>query len=343
MTIKEAKRVINIYSAWELLNLPGKPGKSCKAPHREDRSPSFSVYENGNRFKDFGTGENGDVVVFISIVLGITESVACKELIKLASGEKLPFTVLAHSPKDKKTEEKDLNFSKYLRLGSEDELYQLAELRGIGFQGIKLAQDRGHLRFSSNKADTLWTLADIGGAFRQDRLLSGSRIRLKDGNKVKTRTLGKLKHPLGLTEIGPYKYVLLVEGGPDFLAANYLITQSKQEDLFGVIAMFGAYQEFSREQARNLKGKRVRVFPHMDEAGIKGAKNWSSSLRYVGVDTDIYDFDKTKSNDGNLITDLNDLLRANLDDWDNDPLIRNPLLGLSERSYKNAEISKQYE
>ena len=60
----------------------------------------------------------------------------------------------------------------------------------------------------------------------------------------------------------------------------------------------------------------------MDETGIKGAKNWSSSLRCMDVDTDIYDFDKAKSNDGNLITDLNDLLQANLDDWDNDPVIR---------------------
>ena len=46
ITVKEAKKIINIFSVWELLNLPGSPGKSCKAPHREDRSPSFSIYDN---------------------------------------------------------------------------------------------------------------------------------------------------------------------------------------------------------------------------------------------------------------------------------------------------------
>ncbi len=72
MTIREAKQVTTITSAWQLLNLPGKPGKSCKAPHREDRSPSFSVYDEGRKFNDFGTGEKGDVVAFLSVVLGIS-------------------------------------------------------------------------------------------------------------------------------------------------------------------------------------------------------------------------------------------------------------------------------
>ena len=328
ITVKEAKKIINIFSVWELLNLPGSPGKSCKAPHREDRSPSFSIYDNGNRFKDFGTGENGDVVVFISLVLGISESEACKELIKFAGGGNIPPVSKTCISSNQKTEEEDQNFCEYLRLGSQYELYKLAELRGIGFHGIRLAQKRGHLRFLSNKAGTIWSLADLDGAFRQDRLLSGNPIRLKDGKRVKARTLGKLKHPLGLTEAHPYESILLVEGGPDFLAAHYLITQTKQENLFGVIAMLGANQEFTPEQAKNLKGKRVRIFPHMDEAGMKGVQNWFSSLKSVGVHVDIYDYDEITTKDGKLITDLNDLLRVNLEDWDNDPLITNPLRGL---------------
>ena len=328
ITVKEAKKIINIFSVWELLNLPGSPGKSCKAPHREDRSPSFSIYDNGNRFKDFGTGENGDVVVFISLVLGISESEACKELIRLAGGGNIPSLSKVGNYSEKKSEEEQQNFYEYLRLGSQYELYQLAELRGIGFQGIRLAQKRGHLRFLSNKAGTIWSLADLDGTFRQDRLLSGNPIRLKDGKRVKARTLGKLKHPLGLNEIEPYECVLLVEGGPDFLAANFLISQTSQAQLFGVIAMLGAHQEFHPDHANKLKGKRVRIFPHMDEAGMNGVQNWFSVLKSVGVEVDIYDFDKTTTKDGKLITDLNDLLRVNLEDWDNDPLIINPLRGL---------------
>ena len=57
-------------------------------------------------------------------------------------------------------------------------------------------------------------------------------------------------------------------------------------------------------------------------------QNWFSVLRSVGVEVDIYDFDKTTTKDGKLVTDLNDLLRVNLEDWDNDPLIINPLRGL---------------
>lgn len=38
------------------------PRRCCRAPHREDRAPSFSLYRNARgewRFKDHATGERG--------------------------------------------------------------------------------------------------------------------------------------------------------------------------------------------------------------------------------------------------------------------------------------------
>ena len=43
------------------------PRRSCRAPHREDRAPSFSLYRNARgewRFKDHATGEQGGLVAF---------------------------------------------------------------------------------------------------------------------------------------------------------------------------------------------------------------------------------------------------------------------------------------
>ena len=55
------------------------------------------------------------------------------------------------------------------------------------------------------------------------------------------------------------------------------------------------------------------------------------SLSSAGVETDIYDFGDIRTEDDKPVKDLNDLLRVNVDDWENDPLIRMPLSGLIAR------------
>jgi hypothetical protein len=61
--LKEAVRRLPIPVLWHLLGLPGRVTGNCcvKSPLRnDDRSPSFSIYAAGTRFKDHGTGEGGD-------------------------------------------------------------------------------------------------------------------------------------------------------------------------------------------------------------------------------------------------------------------------------------------
>jgi hypothetical protein len=58
--LQAAKEELPIPALWHLLNLAGKPGKSCKSPFREDRNPSFSIYDDGRKWKDHATGQGGD-------------------------------------------------------------------------------------------------------------------------------------------------------------------------------------------------------------------------------------------------------------------------------------------
>ena len=74
----------SIPELWEMLNLPGKPERSCRSPFREDRSPSFSIYDDGRRWKDHATGEGGDAVDFLARALNLSNEDACKKLIELA-------------------------------------------------------------------------------------------------------------------------------------------------------------------------------------------------------------------------------------------------------------------
>jgi hypothetical protein len=61
--LKRAIAALTIPVLWERLGLPGHVTVNCcvRSPLREgDRSPSFSIYANGTRWKDHATGQGGD-------------------------------------------------------------------------------------------------------------------------------------------------------------------------------------------------------------------------------------------------------------------------------------------
>ena len=82
--LQAAKARLTIPSFGQMLDLPGKPQKSCRSPFREDRNPSFSIYDDGRKWKDHATGEGGDAVDFVAVALGISNEEACRKLIELA-------------------------------------------------------------------------------------------------------------------------------------------------------------------------------------------------------------------------------------------------------------------
>lgn len=63
---EEIRNVYPIQFAWldEGFHKPGS-WKSCRSPFREDRHPSFSIFDEGRRWKDHGTDESGDVFDFV--------------------------------------------------------------------------------------------------------------------------------------------------------------------------------------------------------------------------------------------------------------------------------------
>jgi hypothetical protein len=68
-----------LFGGWE-------PKRCCRAPHREDREASFSVYRNEReewRFKDFGSDEHGGLVGFVMLA-GMDEKQASRWLMEQA-------------------------------------------------------------------------------------------------------------------------------------------------------------------------------------------------------------------------------------------------------------------
>jgi DNA primase len=66
---------------------PGwRPDKSCLSPFREEKTPSFSVYENGRRWKDYTSDKGGDVFDLYQEATGCDRKAAFKSLKKMIDG-----------------------------------------------------------------------------------------------------------------------------------------------------------------------------------------------------------------------------------------------------------------
>lgn len=69
-SIEEIKARYTVADAWRDEGCQGEPGRSCRSPFREDRHKSFSVFEEGRRWKDHASGDGGDVLDFIAKARG---------------------------------------------------------------------------------------------------------------------------------------------------------------------------------------------------------------------------------------------------------------------------------
>jgi hypothetical protein len=88
--LRATKELLTIPTLWVMLTLPGRPGTSCRSPFREDRHPSFSIYDHGRKWRDHATGQGGDAVDFLALALGIQSEEACRKLIELAGTTSRP-------------------------------------------------------------------------------------------------------------------------------------------------------------------------------------------------------------------------------------------------------------
>jgi hypothetical protein len=75
---------VTIDQLWEHFGFePRKTNPVC-SPFRNDRNPSFSIYDQGRRFKDHGSGHQGDSFDFYQCATGKTSSEAFVEFVGLA-------------------------------------------------------------------------------------------------------------------------------------------------------------------------------------------------------------------------------------------------------------------
>ena len=277
MSIDEAKAKLDIPAVAARCFPNWQPALSCVSPFREDRNPSFSVYDNGQRWKDHATGDHGDAVDFLAKALDIPAQEAVRRFVEMAGGgyrvpAPRPKLAPTPAPKTDDTDEKRRRRAAWpaMELPTDTELEAVATLRRLPVEGPQWAAIDGTLRMATLDGVRCWIIRSTCGKNSQARRLDGQPL----GENLKAKTLGGsiATLPVGLYHDTRWPAVALVEGAPDVLAAYAGIHRLGLLDTVAVCGMLGASMRPPYGALATMKGRRVRIFQHNDKAGAKAAQ-----------------------------------------------------------------------
>jgi hypothetical protein len=211
LSLADIKARLFIPDVWRLLQLPGEPGKSCASPFRPDKRPSFSVFQNGERFRDHANGDSGTVIDFIQLALDVSLDGALKWA-REQCGQ------VPALPKPSKTEpQRTSKPCPKLRPAKAGELEALAALRGYSLETLREAEACGLLAFSEVWGRVAWLVCDPGGRIAEGRRLDGKPWEAFGSMpERKCHAWGGQKNwPVNLEEVSRFPKLALVEGGPE--------------------------------------------------------------------------------------------------------------------------------
>lgn len=195
--------------------------------------------------------------------------------------------------------------------GNDAQLAALAALRGLSLAALKLADERGLLRFGEHRGLDAWLIGDRSSRVAQARRVDG--LPWADGVKAWTLPGSQASWPVGIPEADAYPVIAFCEGGPDLLAAFHFMAAEGRAGDVAPVAMLGAAARIHPGALPQFRGKRVRIFRHSDAAGDKAVDRWTGQLREAGAEVDAFALDGLCRADGDPVKDLNDLARVSPD------------------------------
>jgi hypothetical protein len=173
-----------------------------------------------------------------------------------------------------------------------ESLQAIADLRHLPLTAVWLAHEAGFLRGAMVDGQRCFVLRE--GYFAQARRFDGQPLRLHDGREVKAKNLpGSRGSFIGAGWLGGRGItggpppVLLVEGAIGLLeapAAAYLTGADAKG--WAVLAATSASARFEEDLLTRLAGRRVRIVPDADAAGMDAAGVWTAHLRRAGCHVD---------------------------------------------------------
>jgi CHC2 zinc finger len=285
-------------------------------PLHQEKTPSFHVYTDDDHYHCFGCGAHGDVTDLEQALSGGTRAEAADRLgaERLQNIEKLP-----RGPKLKEKAEAPPPNLSGLRKATRAELQQIADSRNIDLRAVESAQDLGTLRVGEVCGYPSWVLLDASGLCAEARRLNRKPYPAIANGKVelgerKAHTLrGSRKDwPVGILPAAEYRKgfesILLVEGGPDYLAALHFALRRQKKGILPV-AILGRGQGLRGlhpDALEHFRDRRVRIVPHDDPDGgsYQSALRWAKQLRDIGAEVDFFHLRNLQTSTGK-VKDLN--------------------------------------
>ena len=318
----------------------------CPLPGHKEKTPSFTIFTDQDRFHCFGCDADGNVVDLHMELNGMSGMEALCDLagVEYHGGKK---TGSARHTKEKNNTARSQsgNAGSYdpfkdpektqKRQGwpvfdppTQAEIEKIAALRGLSPEGVALAAERGLLFTADSQAHRAWIITDSRRKNAQARRLDGKPWERIGGHKAMTLpgSIGAL--PVGIYEARDFPNIALVEGGPDALAVFHFAwcasatpeTLGKGKGInvvgkLGVVAMLGRHPIPERE-LRHFQGKHVRIFADADGPGLQAEGRWWHQLESAGARVDGYSFEDLLRSDGKPVKDLNDFALIDPDQWE---------------------------
>ena len=260
------------------LELP-RDGVKFRSPFRPDHTPSCTIHRE--TIRDWSTGEHFDAIRMFAEKKALTNREAIRQL-----AAELPDRARPRASRERG----ELTIPPLA--WDHARAARLAEQRGLGLGGVHLAGAvLGTLGFGQVLDFDCWVLRDASERLAEARRMDGEKFPACGPlGERKSHTLrGSLKSwPLGLSvkpgPIAPERPVVLVEGGPDYLAAcDLLFAVATVEREFLPVAMLGAAQRIQEDALPFFRGRRVTILAHPDESGLRAAQRWCGQLREAKV------------------------------------------------------------
>ena len=186
---------------------------------------------------------------------------------------------------------------------------QLATVRGLSVSAVEMACERGLIgvcmwpQYQDAKGQwwlakehhVSWCITDRTRNTAEFRRIDGKKFVRKDGGEIKAWSTRGKNWPIGAADMQDRAWVLLVEGGPDILAAHHFLIGFRMAHLVAVVGMLGASNAIREDALTLFEGKRVRIMVDADEPkdddnprkrkmpGMEAAARWSEQLLNAGA------------------------------------------------------------
>lgn len=245
------------------ITLPRDGVKFC-SPFRHDNTPSCSV--SGDVLTDWTTGEHLDCIALYAAAKNISNADAIRELRPVAGGGR-PRPVPPPATRHTSNAPRPLTATKEL-------LQAAGESRGLSWEAFEAARVTFQtLRFASVFGHPCWLLSDAEEIGWEARRVDGKKFEALgtlSERKSHSKGQGLKSWPVGIRPAGftPAKIhqqdprILLVEGGPDYIAACQLILDLPH--LVLPCAMLGKSSDIAPAALPHFRGRRVTIAGHPD-------------------------------------------------------------------------------